>query len=138
MGASQSVPAAPSLRLGVRSATASGWSVAADVAAGRGSGYWETAVIAYGGYRFGLQGTVLGGFIGLEVGAGAIAQKLDGGASATSATVVGAPWLGATVRVSPRVLFALETHVPLGWVRRDGGNALALFPAGWLGLLIRP
>ena len=137
-GASPGVSAAPSLRLGVRSATPSGWSAAADLAANRGAGFWETTAIAYAGYRLGFLRGVFGGFVGLEVGAGVASQKLDGGPSATSATVVGAPWLGATVRLSPRVLLTLESHVPLGWVRRDGGNALALYPAGWVGLVLRP
>jgi hypothetical protein len=136
--ASQTIPALPSIRLGVRSAGPRGWSVAADVASGRGAGYWETIALAYAGYRLGLERGRIRGFIGLEVGAGVVTQHVDGGATAASATVVAAPWVGGAVRVSQRVQLTLESHVPLGWVRRDRADALALYPAGYLGLAFQP
>ena len=136
--ASTSVPALGSLRLGVRSARPTGWAAALDVSLGRGTGYWETSAIAYGGYRLGFDRPHGGAFIGFEVGVGVVSQDSDLGTSGRSATVVGAPWLGGTIRLSPRVLVALEAHVPLGWIRRDGRDALAFLPAGWVGLAVTP
>ena len=137
-GSSVAVPAVGTLRLGVRSARPTGWAAALDVSLGRGPGYWESTAIAYGGYRLGFDRPHGGAFIGFEVGVGVVSQDSDTGPSGRSATVVGAPWLGGTVRLSPRVLLALEAHVPLGWIRRDGHDALAFLPAGWVGFSVTP
>jgi hypothetical protein len=134
---SVAVPALASLRVGVRSAKPTGWSVAADISTGRGATCWETTALALFGYRVGFERGRFLGFAGLEAGAGLVAQNLDGGGSGISATVVGAPWLGAAVRITPRISLDLEGHCPLGWIRRDGKDALALFPAGWLGFSIQ-
>jgi hypothetical protein len=136
--ASRAISVLGSVRLGLRSATPSGWSTAIDIATGRGAGYEETSAIAYAGYRLGIAGRVLGGFIGIEAGAGAVIQNVDHGGTAATATLVGAPGLGGTLKVGPRVLLTLEARVPVGWLRRDGGNALALFPAAWFGFIVRP
>jgi hypothetical protein len=127
-----------SLRLAVRSPRASGWSVSAEVSSGRGRSYTETTALAFAGYRFGLRGRRIGGYLGLEAGAGLVSQDLDGGGAARSATVLGAPGLGGSLRLSARVDLVAEAHVPLGWIRRDGKDGFAWFPAGWLGIAVRP
>ena len=136
--ASSEARALGALRVGVRASRASGWAVNADVSSGRGATYWETTALLFGGYRFGLEGKRLGGFLGIEAGAGVVSQDADRGGASRSATVLGAPWLGGWLRLSPRVALSLEAHAPLGWIKRDGRDALAFFPSGWLGVLIRP
>jgi hypothetical protein len=136
-GVAGSVSVLGSLRLGVRAPTPSGWAVAVDISSGRGVGFWETSALALGGYRLGFERRRFTGFAGLEAGVGLVAQNLDGGSSRMSATVVGAPWLGGAVRLTARLSIAFEGHLPVGWIRRDGGDAVVLLPAGWLGLLVR-
>ena len=60
----------------------------------------ETSALIFGGYRFGLAGVRLSGFIGLEVGGGLVSQNLDAGGAGRSATLLFAPWLGGALRVS--------------------------------------
>jgi hypothetical protein len=135
-GVAASVRAGGSARLSLRSARASGWAVAVDVTSGRGAGFWETTALGFGGYRLGRARGRWSGFMGLEVGAGMIVQSPDAAPALESPVVVAAPWLGGAARLQARLSLAAELHVPLGWLRKDGRDALAFLPAGWLGLVV--
>src|SRR5262249_30673094 len=108
-----------------------------DISTSRGAGFWETSALALGGYRLGFERNRFRGFAGLEAGVGMVAQNVDGGTARLSATFVGAPWLVASGRLSGRLSLGLEGHLPVGWIRRDGKDALVLLPAGWIGILIQ-
>jgi hypothetical protein len=135
-GVAASVRAGGTARLSLRAARPSGWAVALDVASARGDGFWETSLLAYGGYRLGGARGRWSGFLGLEVGAGLIVQSPDSAALLRSPVVVGAPWLGGAVRLQRRLSLTAELHTPLGWLRKEGHDALAVLPAGWLGVLV--
>ena len=134
-GVAKSAHALGTLRLGVGAPTPSGWSLAFDLSTGRGNNFWETSALLFAGYRLGLERGRFRGFLGLEAGGGLVSQKIDGGEVLQSGTFAGGPWVGIGVRVARHLSLTAEGHLPIGWIARDGGNALVLFPAGWLGVL---
>jgi hypothetical protein len=129
-------PALGSLRVGVRATAASGLALHVTLSSGRGRGFAETSALAWIGYRLGFERGRFSAFLGLEAGAGVIAQSLDVSGALRTATWGAALWPGMSLRLSPRAVVALEGEVPLLWVRKDGNNAAATLPAVWLGLAV--
>jgi hypothetical protein len=134
--AGAAAPALGSLRLGVRANAPSGVALHLGIASGRGRGFAETSVLGWLGYRLGFERVRFSGFLGFEVGAGAIMQSPDLRNTLRTATVGAALWPGVSLRVSPRAVVALEAEVPLLWVRKDGNDTVTTLPAAWLGFAV--
>lgn len=132
-----STAALGSARLGVRWPGLRGFAVNLTVSSGRGTGYYETAALAWLGYRLGFARGRLGGFLGVEIGAGLISQDVDRLGARRTATVGVALWPGLSINLTSRLAVALEAELPVQWVRKDGRDTVAWLPAGWLGLLVR-
>ncbi|HZS35697.1 MAG TPA: caspase family protein [Polyangia bacterium] len=122
------------VRVGVSSARPSGWKATLLVSSGRGAGFSETTTFALGGYRLGLERSRFRAYGAVEAGVGLVAQDVDAGRSFRTASVAGAPEVGASVRLTRTLAIGVEVQLLVGWLRKDGGNAALVLPAGWAGL----
>lgn len=135
-GVADALGLATSVRVGVRSASSTGLSFAANVSTGTGDRFRETSALLFGGYRFGLDREAFQAWAGLELGGGAIVQSLTAGSSSATPALALAPMAGLSLRVAGPVAVTLEGHLPATLLTRDGGPAMILLPAAWLGLLV--
>lgn len=135
-GVADALGVATSVRVGVRSASPTGLSFAANVSTGTGDRFRETSALLFGGYRFGLDRGALRAWAGLELGGGAIVQSLTSGSSSATPALALAPMAGLSLRVAGPVAVTLEAHLPATLLTRDGEPAMILLPGAWLGLLV--
>jgi len=124
------------VRVAVRGRAPSGFSAALELASGPGSGFVETSAFIAGGYHLGVERGRWGCFAGVEVGAGFVARSLDGGGTAWSPLVGGAPHAGVTLRLGGRAALALEAAVAILWARDGRVDSAAILPGGRLGLFV--
>jgi hypothetical protein len=125
-----------SLFVAVRSGQPHGWSMALDVASGRGSGYRETSATVLGGHFVGIARGVLHADLGIHAGLGLVTQHRDSGGMLTSPTVTAVPWLDISLRVTDRTSLAVEGGVATSWLRRDGANAIVFGAVGFAGVAV--
>ena len=72
--------------------------------------------------------------VSLELGAGAIFQRLDANRGGWSGAAGVAGWAGLQVPLSGPLSLAAEAQLPLVGYRRSSGLAVALVPGAWLGV----
>lgn len=125
-----------SLRLGWRRATASGALFSIDLSTGRGADFRETAALVFAGYRLGTDLGPVRFFVAGQVGAGAVQQAVDGGATLASGALALSPGVGVEVRLTGALALAAEAQWPLVVVRSGGVFVPTSLPATWLGLVL--
>jgi hypothetical protein len=127
----------PGARVALRRTGGDGWGLAAQVASGRGEAFRETSLLGWLGHGW---GTVLGPVsvaAGVEVGGGAVVQRVAPEGGGWSGMVGGAGWAGATLPLGGQVSLAVEAQLPLLLLRRDGQLTAAALPGTWVGLTWR-
>lgn len=130
----QELGALPGLRVALRGTEASGLGAAVTVATGSDAGVSETGAFGWLGYRRAWTLDAVRASAGLELGAGAIFQRLDASHGGWSGAGGVAAWAGLEVPLTGPLSLAAEAQVPLVGYRRANGLALAVVPGAWLGL----
>lgn len=123
-------------RLRVELGLASGLSLALDGGSRAGTRFRESSLAAFAGVRRDAWRGAWSGWVGLEVGGGAVWQS-ELHRLAYSAVVAAAGVAGIAYGVAPRVSVAAETTFPVELVKRDGHVAALVVPAGWVGVILR-
>ena len=114
----------------------SGLSFALDARSDSGPGFRETSIGAFTGLRGVRSRGAWSAWAGAEVGGGVVLQsKLH--PMAYSNMVGAAGVAGLSFRVTRTIAVAVETTLPVEWMKRDGEIELVIAPAGWLGLSMR-
>ncbi len=141
-GIASQLDALGSLRIGVRSSALRGPSLALDAGTRQAGPLRETSAFVFGGYHLGWQRGPLRAWAGLELGAGAVIQKIDSsqgpGKTASTGAVAAGPVAGVSLTIHPKVAFSLEGHVPAIVLKQDREVTVVTLPAAWLGLIITP
>ncbi|HVR63810.1 MAG TPA: caspase family protein [Polyangia bacterium] len=124
------------LRLSLRGPGRQPWSLALDVASGRGPGFRETRASIAGGLGLARESGSGRAYAGVDGGAGLVIQSPDERPQLWSATLAAGFVAGASVRVSPGLSLGLEAKAPLTLVRRDSRLAAVFLPAAWAGVVV--
>lgn len=128
--------ALPALRVALRGTKASGLGVAVTVGTGSDAGVSETSAFGWLGYRRAWALGVVTASAGLELGAGAIFQRLDANRGGWSGAAGVAGWVGLQVPLTGPLALAAEAQLPLVGYRRASGVTVGLVPGAWLGVSV--
>jgi hypothetical protein len=132
-GVARGLGVVPGLRAELVAPT--GGSIAVDLGSRAGTGFRETSMRAFAGYRRTLSGAAWSTWAGLELGGGTVLQS-SSGKLAYSGVLAGGAVAGGALRVARRLAIAIETTVPVEVMKRDGKTAVLAAPAAWLGLVV--
>jgi hypothetical protein len=126
--------ALPALRVALRGMKPAGLSVAVTLGTGSKQGVSETTALGWFGYRRAWALGAVTASAGLELGAGALSQRLDSAHGGWSGAGGVAVWTGLQVPVTGPLSVAAEAQLPLVVYRRVSGPELVLLPGAWVGL----
>jgi len=125
-------------RVGVLLSPTSGFAMHLEGAWGTSTEFTETRGDASFGYRVGRRWGPVTAWAGGEAFAGIVAQHRTAGDGAASFVAGLTPSIGAAWWLDRRWALDLEANMAAGVYERDGGAALSLWPAAYLGLRVMP